>query len=89
MQVMYHVRKSLLFCNEKPWMKREGNLFVVSTGAYDRPEICELVRISTLNKIREKHNKNDLGLYRDDGLAVLKNIRGTNSERIKKLPTII
>ena len=72
MKIMYHARKSLLFCNEKPWMKREENLFVVSMRAYGRAEICELVRIFTLNKIREKHNKNDLGLYRDDGLTVLK-----------------
>ena len=37
-----------------------------------------------LNKISEKYNKNDIGLYIDDGLAVFKNISGPESERIKK-----
>ena len=84
MQIMYHARKSLLFSNEKPWMKREGNLFDVTMGAYDGAEVCELVGIFMLNKISEKYDKNDIGLYRDDGLAVFKNISGPESERIKK-----
>ena len=53
-------------------------------GAYDGAEVCELVGIFMLNKIGEKYNKNDVGLYRDDGLAVFKNISGPESERIKK-----
>ena len=64
--------------------KREGNLFDVTMGAYDGAEVCELVGIFMLNKISEKYNKNDLGLYRDDGLAVFKNISGPEPERIKK-----
>ena len=32
-QIMHHARKSLLFSNEKSWMKREGNLFDVTTVA--------------------------------------------------------
>ena len=84
MQIMYHARKSLLFSNEKPWMKREGNLFDVIMGAYDGAEVCELVGIFRLNKISEKYDKNDIGLYKDDNLAVFKNISGPESERIKK-----
>ena len=30
LQIMYHARKSLLFSNENPWMKRKGNLFDVT-----------------------------------------------------------
>ena len=74
----------LLFCNEKAWMKREGNLFDVTMGAYDGAEVCELVGIFMLNKISEKYNKNDLSVYRDHGLAVSKNVSGPESERIKK-----
>ena len=37
-QIMHHARKSLLFSNEKPWMKRGGNLFDVTMGAYDGAE---------------------------------------------------
>ena len=84
MQIMYHARKSLLFSNEKPWMKREGKLFDVTMEAYDGAEVCKLAGIFMLNKISKKYDKNDIGLYRDDGLVVFKNIRGPESERIKK-----
>ena len=53
-------------------------------GGYDGGDVCELGGIFMLNKISEKYDKNDIGLYRDDGLAILKNISGPESERIKK-----
>ena len=84
MQTMYRARKSLFFSNEKPWMKREGNLFDVTMGAYDDAQVCELVGIFMLNKISEKYDRNNSGLYRDDDLAVFKNINGLESERMKK-----
>ena len=31
-----------------------------------------------------KKNKNNIGLYRDDGLAIFKNISGPKSEKVKK-----
>ena len=37
-----------------------------------------------LNVLSRKYNKNDFGLYRDDGLAVLKNKSGPQSEQVKK-----
>ena len=37
-----------------------------------------------LSKIANKYRKNDIGLYRDDGLAVFKNKSGPQNERIKK-----
>ena len=81
----YHARKSLFFSNETPWMKREGKLFDVTVGAYNDAEVCELVGIFRLNIISEKYNKNDIyGLYRDDDLAVFKNISGPESEHLKK-----
>ena len=57
MQIIYPARKSLLFSNEKPWMKRQGNLFDNTMGAYDCAEICKLVGIFMLNKISEKKKK--------------------------------
>ena len=83
-QIMYHARKSLLLSNEKPWMKREGNIFDITMGAYDGAEVCELVAIFMLNKISEKYNKNDIGIYNDDRLAAFKNISGPESKRRKK-----
>ena len=47
-------------------------------------QVYELIDIFMLNKISEKYNKNDIGWYRDDGLAVFQNISGPKSDRIKK-----
>ena len=42
-------------------------------GSYDGVEVCEVVG-----------NKHDFGLYRDDGLALLKNKSEPQSEQVKK-----
>ena len=53
-------------------------------GAYDGAEVCELVGTFLLYKLSLKYNKNDIGLYRNDGLAIFKNISGPKLEKIKK-----
>ena len=53
-------------------------------GAYDSAEVCELVGSFLLHQLSNKYNKKDIGLYRDDGLAVFKNKSGPQAERIKK-----
>ena len=83
--VINHARKSLLFDGSKTWVKKQGGLFDVSMGAYDGAEVCELVGTYMLNVLSKKYNKNDFGLYRDDGLAVLKNKSGPQSEQVKKI----
>ena len=72
---------------KKPWMKREGNLFDVTIGVYSGAEVCELLRICVLNNISENYDKNNIGLYGDDGLAVFQIISGP--ERKKKELSII
>ena len=67
--------------NEK---KRGGNLFDVAMGAYDGAEKCELVGTFLLEKISEICNEGDIGLYRDDGLAIFRNKSGTQLEKIEK-----
>ena len=53
-------------------------------GSMDGAEVCELVGTFLLSLISAKYNKHDIGLYRDDGLAVFKNTSGPQNERIKK-----
>ena len=53
-------------------------------GAYDGAEVCELVGIFILHQLSLVCNNNNIGLYRDDGLAVFKNISGPQAEKIKK-----
>ena len=82
--VIRHSRRSLLFNQGEPWVKREEENFDVTMGAYDGAEVCELVGIYLQSLIGEKYNKNNFGLYRDDGLAVFRKVSGPQSERIKK-----
>ena len=70
-QIIIRAKHSLLFNNETPWQKKNpSTLFDVTMGSYDGAETCELVGcylLSQLTKIPEI----DIGLYRDDGLAVI------------------
>ena len=84
LKIMFHSRKSLLFNNEQAWMKKGNELFDVTMGAYDGVEVCELVGIFMLHKICLSYDKKNIGLYRDDGLAVFQNVSGPESEKIKK-----
>ena len=81
--VIQYARKSFLFNGSHTWIKKQG-LFYVTMSAYDRAEVCELVGIYMLNALSTTSNKDDSGLYRDDGLAVLKNKSGPQSEKAKK-----
>ena len=83
-KLIKHARKSLLYNNSEPWIKKDSGLFDVTMGAYDGAEVCELVGTFLLHKLFPKYNENNIGLYRDDGLAVFKNISGPKSEKIKK-----
>ena len=82
--IIKHARKSLLYGNSEPGMKKDSGLFDVMIGAYDGAEVCELVEKFLLHKLSLKYNKNNIGLYCDDGLAIFKNISGPKSEKIKK-----
>ncbi len=53
--------------------KDSNSLFDVTMGSYDGAEICDLVSLFTLNNLRQKFGKENIGLYRDYGLAIMKN----------------
>ena len=53
-------------------------------GIYDGAEVCELIGIFILSLLSKHINKNHIGLYRDDGLAILKNTSGPAAEKLKK-----
>jgi len=52
--------------------------------SYDGAEVCELAGLFLLNGLSNLIPNDDIGLYRHDGLAVLRNASGPNTERIKK-----
>ena len=53
-------------------------------GSYDGAEICELVGLYLLEELTNIIPKESVGLYRDDGLAILPNTSGPETERLKK-----
>ena len=84
-EVTFIARKSLLFHSNQPWVKRNCDTIDVTMGAYDGANIFELVRIFMLLLLSKKYNSNNVGLYRDDGLSVFKNISEQQAEKFKKL----
>ena len=81
--VIMHAKQSLLFSTETPWQKRNSNtLFDVTMGSFDGAETCELVGCYLLSQLTQISDLN-IGLYRDDGLAVL-NQTPHKIERVKK-----
>ena len=83
-EIIYHSRKSLLFNKNESWVKKGDNLFDVTMGAYGGAEVCETVGCFILASIPSTYKKENIGLYRDDGLAIFKNISGPQSEKTKK-----
>ena len=53
-------------------------------GAFDKAEVCEAVGNFLFYQLSKNYNKKDIGLYRDDGLAIFKNVSGSTAEKIKK-----
>ena len=86
--IIMHSRKSLLFADDKAWIKRKTtgiNPFDVPMGSYDGAEVCEIVGLYILNTISNALEKGSVGLYRDDGLAIIRNKSPSETERLKKL----
>ena len=78
-------RKSLLFSKEGTWVKTvENPSFDVTMGSFDGTGICEKVGISLLEKLSPLLGKENLGLYRDDGLATVNSSSGPVLDRMRK-----
>ena len=78
-------RKTLLFYNDEPWVKKTGDeYFDVTMGCNDGKELCKTVGIYMLNKLSNIINREKIGLYRDDGLGICQNMSKTEVERLKK-----
>ena len=84
-RIIKHCRKSLLFEKDTAWVNKgtAGN-FDVTMGSYDGAEVCELIGIYILSALGKRIDKKDTGLYRDDGLIILRNCDGPTTDRIRK-----
>ena len=53
-------------------------------GSFDGAEVCELVGLYILSILKKDFNNKDMGIYRDDGLIVLKNYNGQKTDNARK-----
>jgi hypothetical protein len=85
MSIIMQARRTLLFLDKDQWTKKTGDEeFDVPMGCFDGAEVCELVGLYILEKIGKIMGKENVGLYRDDGLGIFKNIPKSEIERKKK-----
>ena len=74
-------RKAFIYLDGEPWTKKGDEIFDVGMGFFDGAEICELVGLFLLEKLKTLGI--NVGIYRDDGLGV-SNLTPRGVEKIKK-----
>ena len=84
-KAILHSRRSTLHDHkDNTWIKKDARRqFDVSMGAHDGAEVCELVGLYILEKLKTLKIES-VGLYRDDGLAVMRACSGSQADRIRK-----
>ena len=81
-----HCRKSLLLHSNIAWRKKTTtSCFDVTMGSYDGTEVCDLLGTFILSKLENIIGKKNTGLYRDDGLAVLRNMNARGKDKIRNI----
>ena len=85
LSVIMQSRKNLLSSEKVPRVKKERDEdFDVPMGCYNGAEVCEIVGSYILNLLGNILDKDLVGLYRDDGLAIVRNLSGPEIERKRK-----
>ena len=78
-------RKTLLFNDNKPWLKQFGNEdFDVPMGCFDGAEDWELKGSLILTNLFDLLQRENVGLYHHDGLAIVKEMPDPELERKRK-----
>ena len=79
--IIKHTKKTTLYKDGEPWCKKKTSNFDVTMGSFDGAEICEIVGLFLLSQLQ--YLNINVGLYRDDGLAIT-NQTPRNTDKIKK-----
>ena len=79
--IIMHAKNSILIHKQQAWQKKGDTTFDVAMGSYDGAETCELVGSFLLSQLQNLDV--NIGLYRDDGLAI-SNAAPRDTENIKK-----
>ena len=78
--------QSVLYHGDQVYVKRKNQnpTFDITMGGYHGAEACELVGLYMLSKMTEFIPKSNVGLYRDDGLMVIRKQSGRETEKMKQ-----
>ena len=61
--------------------EKNNGLFKAAMAIFDGAAVCELVGSFLLHNLSEKYERKNLALYREDGLAIFKNVSGPALEK--------
>ena len=85
-EIIMHSKRSILYKGGTPWVKQDNPDFDIGMGAFDGAECCDLVGLFLLSQMQ--HLNINIGLYRDDCLAVSSLTRRQNELVLKELHRI-
>ena len=71
-EIILHCRKSFLFFDKQVYVKKSNPQFSVEQGGLDSAEVSELVGLFILFKMTSVLPKEQVGIFRDDMLFVVK-----------------
>ena len=83
-EIIKLTKQSFLFNEGKCWVKKSDVNFDVTMGSLDGAETSELIGVYILHKIKSIIPQDHLGLYRDDGLAIIENATSQKLDKLRK-----
>lgn len=85
--IILYAKKSVLIHKGEEWVKNSYDQFDITMGSLDSAESSDLIGLFILYNLTAHYeiNTNDIGLYRDDGLMVIRNSTNFKIDRIRKL----
>ena len=83
--IILHSCKTVLQYNNNVWVKKNNHdNFDVPMGSFHGAELCELIGLYMLEKLKGVFDEGNYGIYRDDGLAVVHKCTPGQQERLVK-----
>ena len=74
-----------MFYENELWKKKDTDAtFDVAMGSYDSTELCELIGIYIQSLLINILSKDIMGLYKDDGLIILRKANKQQTDRVRK-----
>ena len=74
-----------MFDGNEAWKKKDADTtFDVMMESYDGAELCELIGIYIQSLLKNILSKDNMGLYRDGGLFILRKINKQQTDRVRK-----